>query len=81
MTRKRSESISKIKNRFHLDIPRDIDWNNEVELQKRIAQFDVGIATLSKVQVQIAKSGLKAKQYLNNESPVICNDVPRITML
>ena len=66
----------KDKKHICLHIPRDIDWNNEIELQRKIAQFDIGVATLSNSQVQIAKSGIKAKQYLNNGVPVICNDLP-----
>lgn len=59
-----------------IEIPGDIEWNNEVELQKKIVQFDIGVATLSNEQVQLSKSGIKAKQYLNNGIPVICNDLP-----
>ena len=41
-----------------------------------ISQFDVGIATLLNHPLQLAKSGIKAKQYMNNGIPVICNDLP-----
>lgn len=59
-----------------LEFPGNIDWNDESALQKRIAQFDVGVATLLNQPVQLAKSGIKAKQYLNNGIPVLCNDLP-----
>jgi len=57
-------------------IPNNTDWRNERSLQKMIAQFDVGIATLLNHPVQLAKSGIKAKQYMNNGIPVLCNDLP-----
>lgn len=61
---------------IHILIPGTIDWHDERELQKMIMQFDVGIATLLNHPVQLAKSGIKAKQYMNNGIPVICNDLP-----
>lgn len=57
-------------------IPDHINWKNEKEIQQLITQFDVGIATLRNHPVQLAKSGIKAKQYMNNGVPVICNDLP-----
>jgi glycosyltransferase involved in cell wall biosynthesis len=56
--------------------PGEIDWQNEKKVQDMIVQFDVGIATLLKHPIQLAKSGIKAKQYMNNGIPVICNDLP-----
>ncbi|MCF8304092.1 MAG: glycosyltransferase [Bacteroidales bacterium] len=57
-------------------LPSDIDWHDEKWLQNMIRQFDVGIATLLNHPIQTAKSGIKAKQYMNNGIPVICNDLP-----
>jgi len=57
-------------------IPRNINWKDEGSIQKMIAWFDVGIATLLNHPIQLAKSGIKAKQYMNNGIPVICNDLP-----
>lgn len=57
-------------------IPEVIDWKDERLIQKMIAEFDVGIATLLNHPIQLAKSGIKAKQYMNNGIPVICNDLP-----
>lgn len=59
-----------------IEIPGNIDWNDEKALQARISQFDVGVATLLNYPIQIAKSGIKAKQYMNNGIPVLCNDLP-----
>lgn len=61
---------------IELDFPSGIDWNEEAVIQQWIAQFDVGIATLQDHPVQLAKSGIKAKQYMNNGVPVICNNLP-----
>jgi glycosyltransferase involved in cell wall biosynthesis len=70
--------IEYFQNNFYLKliIPRNIDWKNEIDLQNRIKDFDVGIATLYEHPVQLAKSGIKAKQYMNNGVPVLCNNLP-----
>ena len=57
-------------------IPQAIDWEDEAWLQERIADFDVGIATLMETPVQLSKSGIKAKQYMNNGVPVLSSDLP-----
>jgi glycosyltransferase involved in cell wall biosynthesis len=66
------------KNSKQIDIEMnlEIDWNDEEALQHKIKTFDIGIATLLNTPVQIAKSGIKAKQYLNNGVPVLCNKLP-----
>lgn len=64
---------------FHnviLEMPQDIDWNNEVEVQNRISKFDVGIATLVDNEMQRSKSAFKTKQYMNNGVPVLSVDIP-----
>lgn len=59
-----------------LEIPLIIDWKNELSLQKEICTFDVGIATLLNTEIQRSKSGIKAKQYLNNGVPVLATNLP-----
>lgn len=54
-----------------IEIPRNVDWQNEVDIQNRITTFDVGIATLLDTEIQKSKSGIKAKQYMNNGVPVL----------
>lgn len=61
---------------IRISIPKEINWKDEKEIQKMIRKFDVGIATLLNHPIQLAKSGIKAKQYMNNGIPVICNDLP-----
>ena len=58
-----------------LDLPTVRSWLDERWLQKRITGFDVGIATLIDTPIQRAKSGIKAKQYLNNGVPVLSTDL------
>ena len=60
---------------IEIEIPLGIDWNNEIEIQKRITSFDVGIATLTNSEMQLSKSGIKAKQYMNNGVPVLSTDL------
>ncbi len=59
-----------------LDMPRNIDWNNEKEIHSRISEFDIGIATLQDNEYDISRSGFKLKQYLNNGIPVLSSDLP-----
>jgi glycosyltransferase involved in cell wall biosynthesis len=61
---------------IEIEIPLEIQWNNEVEIQKRIALFDLGIATLVNSEMQVSKSGIKAKQYMNNGVPVLSTNLP-----
>lgn len=64
---------------IEIEIPSEIDWRDEKRIQRMIMQFDVGIATLMNHPIQLSKSGIKAKQYMNNGVPVICNDLPENT--
>ena len=59
-----------------ISFPNELNWIDEKAIQRMISQFDVGIATLLNNPIQLAKSGIKAKQYMNNGIPVICNDLP-----
>lgn len=61
---------------IELNIPENIDWNDEVLIQKMICKFDVGIATLLDTELQRCKSAFKAKQYLNNGVPVLSSNLP-----
>ncbi|MCD6018192.1 MAG: glycosyl transferase group 1 [Bacteroidetes bacterium] len=59
-----------------LEMPQTINWNDEADIQKRISNFDVGIATLVDNEMQRSKSAFKAKQYMNNGVPVLSVDIP-----
>ncbi len=61
---------------IEVEIPLKLDWKNEVQLQQKIVSFDIGIATLLDNEVQRSKSGIKAKQYLNNGVPVLGTNLP-----
>ncbi|MCF8332254.1 MAG: glycosyltransferase [Bacteroidales bacterium] len=63
-------------NHINVTIPANVNWKDETSIQKMIMQFDVGIATLLNHPLQLAKSGIKAKQYMNCGIPVICNNLP-----
>lgn len=78
----KSDDITYIKKYFQgntnieIEIPLGIDWNDESEIQNRIARFDIGIATLTNSEMQLSKSGIKAKQYMNNGVPVLSTNLP-----
>ncbi len=61
---------------IEIETPLDIDWNEEEDIQTRISQFDIGIATLVNSEIQLSKSGIKAKQYMNNGVPVLSTNLP-----
>ena len=78
----KSEEIEVIKKYFQynsnieIEMPLGIDWNDEADIQKRIALFDIGIAALKNSEMQLSKSGIKAKQYMNNGVPVLSTNLP-----
>lgn len=59
-----------------LEIPSDIEWTNEISIQNRLVEFDIGIATLLDTEAQRAKSAFKLKQYMNNGVPVLSFNIP-----
>jgi len=59
----------------NVEIPQDIDWQNEVAIQQKITTFDIGIATLLDTEMYRSKSAFKLKQYLNNGVPVLSSNV------
>lgn len=59
-----------------IEVPTGINWNDESGIQNRIAALDLGVATLSSSEMQLSKSGIKAKQYLNNGVPVLSTNLP-----
>ncbi len=61
---------------IQLEIPENIDWKNESRVQQNIATFDIGIATLVNSEMHLSKSGIKAKQYMNNGVPVLSTRLP-----
>lgn len=58
-----------------LEMPKNINWQSEVEIQNRITEFDLGIATLIDTELFRSKSAFKTKQYLNNGIPVLSSDI------
>jgi glycosyltransferase involved in cell wall biosynthesis len=58
-----------------VEIPQDIVWTDETDIQQRIATFDVGIATLLDTEFYRSKSAFKMKQCFNNGVPVLSSDI------
>lgn len=79
---RKEEDIHFINNYFKdipaIDIvlPLVLDWNDEMAIQEQIVKFDLGIATLTDSELQLSKSGIKAKQYMNNGVPVLSTNLP-----
>ncbi len=64
------------KDNITVELLEAIEWENEESVQRMIASFDIGIATLVDNTVQRSKSGIKTKQYMNNGVPVVSSDIP-----
>ncbi len=62
--------------RLQLDLRYKVNWLDEEGIQQTISEFDLGLATLINDPIQIAKSGIKVKQYFNNGVPALCNKLP-----
>ncbi len=58
-----------------LEIPEDIDWQDELSIYKRIKQFDIGISPLLNTEINRAKSAFKLKQYLSCGVPVLASNI------
>ncbi|WMX13483.1 hypothetical protein [Aureispira sp. CCB-E] len=50
---------------IELDIPLNLNWEDDAWLYPKICQFDIGLSPLVKHPFNIAKSAFKAKQYLS----------------
>lgn len=59
---------------IHLEIPVDINWQDEEGIYKRVKTFDIGISPLLPTEMNIAKSAFKLKQYLSCGVPVLGSD-------
>lgn len=60
---------------IQLEMPQQIPWTDEACIQRRIVEFDVGIATLLDDEFSRSKSAFKLKQYLNNGVPVLSTNL------
>lgn len=60
---------------IEVEIPQNIDWLNEEGIQRRICEFDIGIATLLDDEFSRSKSAFKLKQCLNNGVPVLSSNI------
>jgi glycosyltransferase involved in cell wall biosynthesis len=58
-----------------IEVPTDIDWNDEQAVHARIARFDVGVSPLMDTEINRCKSAFKLKQYLSCGVPVLASPV------
>lgn len=76
-----SEEREEIRNYFSnkpnisLDMPADIDWQNEYAVYRHVASFDVGVSPLTDTEFNRAKSAFKLKQCLSCGIPVLGSSV------
>jgi glycosyltransferase involved in cell wall biosynthesis len=58
-----------------IEVPGDIDWNDERAEHARISGFDVGVSPLVDSEINRCKSAFKLKQYLSCGVPVLASPV------
>ncbi len=58
-----------------LEIPDNINWQDEEGIYQLISTFDIGIAPLLNTELNRAKSAFKLKQYLSCGVPVLGSDI------
>ena len=63
------------KENITLEIPENIDWQDEVSVYEKISEFDLGISPLIDNAYNRAKSAFKLKQYLSCGVPVLGSSV------
>lgn len=73
--REEMEEYFKDKSNFELEIPVDLEWEDDDWLYSDIAEFDIGVSPMVNHPFNEAKSAFKAKQYLSCGVPVIASDV------
>jgi len=78
---KNKHDIPLIKNYFKnkphikIEIPTNLDWENDAWIYSMIRDFDIGIAPMTNHLFNRSKSAFKAKQYLSTGVPTIACDV------
>lgn len=60
---------------IQIDVPLNLNWQDDIHIQYRIAAFDVGVAPLIDTEINSAKSAFKMKQYLSCGVPVLASPV------
>ena len=60
---------------IELSIIRNIDWENEDEINAALTRFDVGVMPLVDTVINRSKSAFKLKQYLACGVPALTSDV------
>lgn len=72
---RRIEKYFSANKKIVVDIPRNINWLDELSLQERISEFDIGVSPLVDHEFNRAKSAFKLKQYLSCGVPVLASEV------
>ena len=66
--------FSKNKN-ISIEIPKDVNWQDEMSVYERVKQFDIGVCPLVDNEITRAKSAFKIKQYFSCGIPSLCSNV------
>ena len=58
-----------------IEIPLDINWQDEMSVYERVKEFDIGVCPLVNNEITQAKSAFKIKQYFSCGVPALGSDV------
>lgn len=73
--KKEIEQFFKGNTYIDLNIPNDINWQDEDSVYKRIKVFDIGVSPMINSEFNKAKSAFKIKQYLSCGVPILASPV------
>ena len=60
---------------IELEIPRNLNWKQDLWVYKEIAKFDIGVAPMVDHPFTRSKSAFKSKQYFSVGIPTLASDV------
>lgn len=60
---------------INLEIPRNINWGDEIEIAERLYKFDVGLSPMLPNEFNECKSAFKLKQYHSCGVPVLASPI------
>lgn len=69
------EYIENVAPQCELEIIRDINWNDEKEINAWLIRCDVGVMPLMENEINRSKSSFKVKQYIAAGLPTLASDV------
>lgn len=65
---------------IELDVPKT-NWLDQLEIEKEISKFDVGLMPLKKDEITLGKPAFKCKQYMSMKVPTVSSPIGELNYL